>query len=527
MVNNHKFKITLTSFLVISVIIGIFTLSDIQKKKQKLLEAQMEKSIWLSNGIADRIMLLMLNNRWQDLQVFIEGLATESGEIERVRVFQPDSTSIVASTSPKEIGKKLSIGNAGMSPEQQAGRPFLSGKEGRQYASNFTVIRNQPVCYRCHTPEHDILGILSVDVSLSGIDKSINEFKKERLLYGLIIFFLIAGGFLVVIESLIDRPVRRMIRVIRRIEEGELSARMEEGKNDEFRLMAKSFNSMLESLESAQKEIEACHTEQMQRAAKLASLGEIISGIAHEIKNPLTGISCAVQAIQSEMAKDDPKKEITAEILNHIKRLDRTVKDLLNYARPRRPHFMPLKINDIIDKAVFFVYPEAKKQNVVLETENIGEIPDVMVDPDQMQQVFLNLMINAVQAMPNGGKLKVTTLISEKNGGTDRDDFQGQSGRDVIVIRFEDSGRGIESDYLESIFEPFFTKKSKGTGLGLAISRRIAQEHGGDITVKSEAGKGSVFILFLPTAEKAPDERSDPSAAPEENDRPAGNPISS
>ncbi|HDH10656.1 MAG TPA: HAMP domain-containing sensor histidine kinase [Nitrospirae bacterium] len=491
MINSLKFKITITAFLIISIIMTISTLRDIKKSERQLLEVQMEKAVLLSERIAHGVMVLMLNNRWQDLQSFMESLTRDSKELKGIRIFRPESGVIVASSSPKEIGAKTYGSDIEMFQKQKTENAFLSEKNGRKYASNFTTIRNQPVCYRCHGSEKEILGILGVDISLSDVYKSVEEFKREHVQDTLIGFLLIGGGFLLVVGLLIDRPIRRMIRIIRRIEDGDLSARMEEGKKDEFGLVAKSFNSMLESLESAKKEIEVCHSEQMQRAAKLATLGEIVSGIAHEIKNPLTGISCAVQVIQSEMSEDDGRREVTAEILNHIKRLDRTVKDLLNYAKPKPPHFLPLKINDILDKAVFFVYPEAKKHNVVIDAEIDGEIPDVMMDSDQMQQVFLNLMINAVQAMPDGGTLKITTSKSVKDGKTAEE-------RTEVIMRFEDTGKGMESDCMESIFEPFFTKKSKGTGLGLAISRRIVQEHGGDITVESEVGKGSVFTLYLP-----------------------------
>ena len=171
----------------------------------------------------------------------------------------------------------------------------------------------------------------------------------------------------------------------------------------------------------------------------------------------------------------------------------------MNYAKPKPPNFLPLNVNDVLNKAVFFVYPEAKKQNVEVETEVEGEVPDVMMDPDQLQQVFLNLMINAVQAMPGGGKLKITTSKSDIEKV---DAHEGISellpAEKVVIIKFEDTGKGIERDYIDSIFDPFFTKKSKGTGLGLAISRRIVQEHGGEIEVESEVGKGSAFSIYMP-----------------------------
>ncbi|UCD36252.1 MAG: HAMP domain-containing protein [Nitrospiraceae bacterium] len=497
MLKSLKFKIAITAFLIMSVIMVFSTWRDIKDTERKLLDGQAEKAVLLSERIAHGIMVLMLKNRWQDLQTFMENLAKDSGELRGIRIFHPENGVIVASSSRQDVGTSISSQDSDAFMRRRTREAFLSGTVGQRYASKLTVIENQPACHRCHESEKEILGVLGVDISLDRVDRSINEFKKEHLLDAAVAFLLMGGGFMLVIGLLIDRPIKRMIRTIRQIEEGDLSARMEERTNDEFGLLARSFNSMVESLESATREIEGCHAEQMQRAAKLASLGEIISGIAHEIKNPLTGISCAVQVIQSEMSDDDSRRAVTAEILNHIRRLDRTVKDLLNYARPKPPNFQPLQMDDILNKAVFFVYPEAKKQGVAVETFTEGEIPQVMMDSDQMQQVFLNLMINAVQAMPDGGKLKITLSASDKDNQPDekiRDLIQGKA----VAVRFEDTGKGIEQEYLESIFDPFFTKKTKGTGLGLAISRRIVHEHGGEITVASEVGTGSVFTLYVP-----------------------------
>lgn len=508
MFNSLKFKITITAFLIISVIMTFTTWRDIKETEQKLLDGQMEKAVLLSERISHSIMVLMLNNRWKDLQNFLESMSKDSKELRAIRIFEPDKRIIVASSSRKDIGGPISRGDSDILFNNKGmNDAYLTEKSEQGFASKLTVIRNQTICHRCHGSEKEILGVLGVDISLNQVYKSIDQFQKERLLDAVIGFLLIGGGFMFVVGVLIDRPIKKMIRTIRRIEGGDLSARMEQDKKDEFGLMAKSFNSMLESLDAAKQEIEMCHSEQMQRAAKLASLGEIISGIAHEIKNPLTGISCAVQVFQSEMSENDSRKAVTTEILNHIKRLDRTVKDLLNYAKPKPPYFLPLKIDDVLNKAVFFVYPEAKKQNVAINTSVDGDIPDVMMDPDQMQQVFLNLMINAVQAMPEGGMLKITTLNSDIYKEEDCKIIELLPGEKAVIVRFEDTGKGIEIEYMDSIFDPFFTKKSKGTGLGLAISRRIVHEHGGEIVVRSEVGKGSAFSIYLPVMLKNEDNK--------------------
>ncbi len=498
MFNSLKFKITVTAFLIISIIMIFSTWRDIKETERMLLDAHKEKAALLSERIAHSIMVLMTENKWRDMQAMMESLVKDGEELKKIRVLRPEDAVIVVSSEPGEIGRVFKNDLIMLKNRQEPGGASIIEKGNSEYASKLTVIRNRKVCHRCHGSGKEVLGMLIVDMSLAEVTGAVREFRKEHLREAVIGFFVIMGAFTFVVGILIDRPIRKMIGTIRKIENGDLSARMDENKKDEFGLVAKSFNRMLESLESAKKEIEIYHGEQMQRAAKLASLGEIVSGIAHEIKNPLTGISCAVQVLQSEMG-DDSRKLITSEILNHIKRLDRTIKDLLNYAKPRPPRFEPSKINNVLDKAVFFVYPEANKQKVVIETEIAGDIPDVMMDPDQMQQIFLNLIINAVQAMPDGGKLRITVSEKDKNELHEHGIRIPDSDR-ALVIRFEDTGKGIDSKYIDSIFEPFFTKKSKGTGLGLAISRRIVQEHGGDIAVKSTVGKGSIFTVYLPEA---------------------------
>ena len=499
MFNSVKFKISFTAFLIISIIMLFSTFRDIKQTELKLLNSQKEKAVLLSERISQGIMVLMLKNRWQDLQTFMESLIKDSRELRGIRIFSPTSGIIVSSSHPGDIGNKTYEYDLEMLHDAKKNEAFLVERNGQRFASKLTVIQNQPVCHRCHGPEKDILGVLGIEISLHTVEKSIKQFKKEHFLDALVGFLLMGGGIMLLVSLLIDRPVKKMVKVIRRIEDGDLTAKMEEGVNDEFGLVARSFNRMLESQESAHKEVEMCHAEQMQRAAKLASLGEIISGIAHEIKNPLTGISCAVQVFQSEMNEDDNRRAVTTEILNHINRLDRTVKDLLNYAKPKPPNFIPLNVNDILDKAVFFVYPEAKKKNVIVDTMVEGEVSDVMMDPDQIQQVFLNLIINAVQAMPDGGKLKISVSEADLN----KEEIDGRltelfPGGRAVSVRFEDTGKGIDQEYMDRIFDPFFTKKSKGTGLGLAISQRIVQEHGGEIAVKSEVNKGSVFTIYLP-----------------------------
>ena len=461
MFNSLKFKIITVAVIILSLIMSFATWRNIMSTEEKLLNGQKEKTVLLSDRISHGIMVLMLQNKWRDLQDMMESLVKDAKELKDIKIFLPDNGVIVVSSNPNEIGEKIYPQDMDIFREVGDKEVFFVEKDGQEYASKLTFIKNLPICHRCHGTKKEVLGVLDVDISLIKISKTIQEFRKEYLIEAIIGFFMIAGTFGLVIGLLIDRPIKKMIRTIRKIEAGDMSARMEEDKKDELGLMAKSFNSMLETVESANKEVEVCHAEQMRRAAKLASLGEIISGIAHEIKNPLTGISCAVQVFQSEMNDDDGKKAITGEILNHIKRLDVTVKSLLNYAKPKPPSFHPYKINDALDKAIFFVYTEAKKNNVIIDTDIKSDIPEAMMDPDQMQQVFLNLIINAVQAMPTGGNIRISISAPDKEDVEVDDRIKKHIKSDrILVVTIEDTGVGIAPEFMASVFDPFITQKS-------------------------------------------------------------------
>lgn len=497
MFNSLKFKIIVMAILIISTIQVTAMMRDIKTTEEKLLTGQMEKARLFSESVKHGIMVLMLKNRWQDLQSMMKNIVSNAGELRKLSIFLPENGIIVVSSEEGDIGRKILDEDLQRYREDKESASFLVEHNGERLASKFTEIPNQPACHRCHGSTRAVLGVLDLEISLAEVSKDIDEFENKRLKDGLVGFTLVIGSFLLIFGLMIDRPITKMTRTIRRIEEGDLSARMDDGKNDELGHMAKSFNSMVESLEKANRKIEKYHEEQMQRAAKLASIGEVASGIAHEIKNPLTGISCAVQMLQSDLKEDDSRRETTMEILSNIKRLDRIVQNLLNYAKPKIPRFLPYRIDNILDKANFFVYPRAKKQGIEIETDICDEIPAVLMDADQMQQVFLNLMINALQEMHAGGKLRISICTAKY------DDIKGRLRRpmdteEVLIVSFADTGSGINPEDISNLFEPFFTKKTQGTGLGLSISSGIIKTHKGEIGVESELGKGSVFTIYLP-----------------------------
>jgi signal transduction histidine kinase len=266
---------------------------------------------------------------------------------------------------------------------------------------------------------------------------------------------------------------------MRRVEHGDLSAHAEAQSPDEIGELARDFNAMVRSLDATKCELQASHEKQMQQAGKLASIGELASGIAHEIRNPLAGIGAAVEVLSEENNASGQRTEIVGEIRRQILRLNATLRDLLNFARQREPEIAPCDVRELVKPMLTLVRPDAQKQHVTVSEQYAANLPPISADDGQVQQALLNVLLNAVQAMPEGGTLTVSAAFV----------------KDLVQIRVSDTGIGISPENLQKLFSPFFTTKHRGTGLGLAITRTIMEKNGGTIRVESELGRGTTFIL--------------------------------
>ena len=238
------------------------------------------------------------------------------------------------------------------------------------------------------------------------------------------------------------------------------------------------------------------------RMDRLASLGVLASGIAHEIKNPLAGIKTMAQACEEEFMEEDPRREYLTRIIRQVNRLDDLLKTFFAYARPKKPDRQPHTLEDIL-REVSHLLTKRLKEGRISYSESFGsDLRKIMVDSQQIQQVFLNLILNSVEAMPGGGKLKINAENIDPNRTKTRKPERGSMDNPSSVrIEVSDTGKGIDTEKLEKIFDPFFTTKPNGLGLGLSIVYRIVKEHQGDIRVSSKPGQGTTFILILPSGD--------------------------
>jgi signal transduction histidine kinase len=269
---------------------------------------------------------------------------------------------------------------------------------------------------------------------------------------------------------------------MQKVEDGDLSVRVISKRKDEIGRLANSLNSMLSELEKARHEIQRCHMEQLKRIEMMASLGELATAVAHEIKNPLAGISGAIQVMSEDLQDNEPRKEIINDVLKEIERLDRTVRNLLSFAKPGKPNKEEVSIRTMIESVINLIKSRAEKQLVHIKFDSAEDVQTVVLDPQQIQQAILNIALNALNVMPDGGTLSIG--VSQRHN--------------KMEISLTDTGPGVGVDDLKNIFKPFYTTKPSGTGLGLAISRSIIEAHGGEIAVESNVGVETTFRIYLP-----------------------------
>lgn len=231
--------------------------------------------------------------------------------------------------------------------------------------------------------------------------------------------------------------------------------------------------------------------EEISRMDRLVSLGKLASGIAHEIRNPLAGIKTTAQALGEELSNDDPKREYLNRITKEIDRLNELLKTFFSFAKPQTLNPIPCHIKEITNAIVPFLIREIAEKRIHFIENYYPMLPKINVDKNQMHQAFLNLFLNAIQAMPDGGELKIEATPITINSPVG-------SKRGFVKIIISDTGKGIPPHILPKIFDPFFSTKPKGIGLGLSITYQIIKQHGGTIKVESQWGKGTSFIINLP-----------------------------
>ena len=293
----------------------------------------------------------------------------------------------------------------------------------------------------------------------------------------------ICGALLVVLTYTVQRPMVELQQKIAELGGGDLTVSVSFAhRNDEIGDLGRNFNQMVAQLRESREEIERLHRTQMSRAEHLATLGEMATGLAHEIRNPLAGIAGVIEIIGRDLPASSPARSVVKDVRQEISRINQIVTDLLQTARPHPPRVRKSDLNVTVEHAVMLGRQQALAKNVEINLRKDPSLPEVEHDSDQIHQVLLNLLLNSLQAIDQRGKIDVTL---SRRGST-------------ATVEVTDTGRGIAPEHLPNIFRPFYTTKGEGTGLGLSLARRIIEDHQGRIDVTSTVGKGTTFAVVLP-----------------------------
>jgi signal transduction histidine kinase len=481
-----KFRFVCFVVLLLTLTIGVFSYYLLKMQRNHLMDITRQKLSDVADTIEKSIQTSMEVGRSQDVTRIIESVSSLP-DLNQVRIFSKRGV-ILISSDPEEVGETIDKEEMKLFHRQKFSTVYDLKSLEKPMFRIIRPIMNEPRCFRCHGANpNQMNGVLEVDVSMQKVHERMTSVRRFMIASALAALAVLMGSLLFLVSRLVNRPIQSLITTMRKAERGDITARAVPDDTPEFGELGRNFNSMITRLQKAQQDLEQMHEQQMERVDRFATIGELAAGIAHEIKNPIAGIGGAIQILMEDLPAEDHRREIFEEILKQIDRIDQDVKDLLSYARTAKPTLLEHDVNKVIKQAVFLVRDRAAQQRVDVMTQVGENIPPVEIDEKQIQQVLVNICLNAIQAMPDGGILKITSSLEN--------DAQGGM---FVKLEVEDTGRGISSKHISKIFTPFFTTRHTGTGLGLPISQKIINQHHGTIEVRSKPGDGTCFTLRLP-----------------------------
>jgi two-component system NtrC family sensor kinase len=483
------------------LISGIFAYVFQRAHNEQLISELRRSADQLSLTVKSSTRYDMLVNQRANVHRIITTIGRQPG-IQKVRIFNKDGT-IILSTDPADMGHMVDFQDEACDACHAANQPLerleipdrtriFQPPGSDRILSIINPIYNEPSCWQsdchAHAPMKKVLGVLDISMSLGEVDREMQDSQNRLLLFGVIALAAVSLMIYLLVNRMVLRPLQKIVAATRKVAAGDLHYRIAMAQRDEIGILADSFNEMTNKLSEAQR--------QVYQSQKLAAVGQLAAGVAHEINNPLTGV-LSYSSFLLKRAENKPEfKEDLEVIVRETKRCRGIVKGLLDFSRQSPPEKHASDINEIADRAIQIVQIQMDARHVELKKDLRADLPRIQADANQIQQVLVNLLLNAIDAIGEGGGTIELVTDFAAVGSTP----QAPSKR--IEIRVSDTGCGISAANLEKIFDPFFsTKGAKGTGLGLAVAWGIIEKHNGRIEVESEVGKGTTFRILLPMGE--------------------------
>ncbi len=525
------FRVTQTlsvklNLLLLGAMVVIFSLLgylNVRLHRQHLEQNTLAAAERISDVIKQGTTDYMLRNDREGLYRSIKTMASEPG-IEKIRIFDQEGRITYTTISPEQnhaVDKTAEACygcHAQSQPLARLNRPdrfrIYRNGGGDRVLGVITPIENQPACSNAachaHPAEQQILGVLDTNLSLAKADVQLAESSRRMKVYtaGALLLIAVLSWFFV--WQIVGRPVQALRRGTEHLAAGDLGYQIAAGSNDEIGELARSFNDMSSQLKKEHNENVAWthtleervdqKTRELKRAhehalhtEKMASIGKMAAVLAHEINNPLSGILTYAKLLRKWVNHDDGGQSRKQDICDSLeliasesRRCGDLVKNLLTFSRTTPMNLQPTNLNQVVDQSLRLIQHQLDLGGIQVQPQLDAGLPPVVCDGAQIEQVLLALMVNAIDAMPGGGNLWLTTQADEANN--------------TVRVIVRDDGTGIPADILPRMFEPFLTTKEtgRGVGLGLAISRSILERHNGSIEVQSEAGRGTTFTITLP-----------------------------
>jgi two-component system NtrC family sensor kinase len=520
-------KIILCVVGMILIVNGLLAYLSLTIQKENLNETILRNASQLSETIKKSIQNDMLENRKDAAYKIMETIGRQEG-IERVRIYSKEGK-ILFSSDKTEIGgmvDKRAEACYGCHSEARPLERLATSKRNRIFSSadhrerserehrilgviNPLYNENECSTAKCHAHPQSkkVLGVIDVTMSLGEVDVVMERSRGRILLVSVVSILSISLIVALILIHFVERPVKELVLGTKRISDGDLNHFIPVKTNDEMGHLASSFNQMTRDLGKAREEIEEgirnleqkveerttelkVTQSQLLHSEKLAAVGKLAATVAHEINNPLTGVYTYIRLMERKLQQGAPGEgdleKYRAYLQTMRREVERTtaiVQNLLDFTRPKEPVRKPLNLATVIDESLILLQNKLRLNNVEV-VNDMQPLPDVLADSGHMKQVFINLMVNACEAMEGGGTMTIASEHDEKEN--------------TATVSVRDTGVGIEKENIERIFDPFFSTKEKGTGLGLSVVSGIVSRHNGKVEIDSCPGKGTSIRVTLP-----------------------------
>jgi signal transduction histidine kinase len=477
---NSKFIIFTIIFIILSVgIPTVFLITQFRENFKQRSIIMLESTMDVVNSCVRNTMYI---GRHKDVQKIIENISINVA-VDHIRIFNSEGF-ITHSSDSTDIAQNINILSPGHVNLNNIDRKNIRLLRAQRIYSVTQPIYNESFCQDCHGSE-PVIAYLDVDTDLTRAELNFYTGSTHMIFLGIAVILVLFFGFYFLFNHFINRPLARFRMALDEVEKGNLDIELPAQKADEIGILEGHFNRMTENLKSSKEKIEELHFDQLQRADKLVTLGELAAEMAHEINNPTAIIMTRADYMQLKVMEDknlNKYEEDLDVIINQVQKVSRITGSILKYSKKRSTEFSSINLQHIVEESLHILEPRLYKRKVTVTKNFNVENPLILGDSQQIDQVIPNLVNNAIDAMDEKGSLNLEISKNEQN---------------QIQLSITDDGHGMDDQTLEQIFSPFFTTKQagKGTGLGLYIVKNIIHNHNAQISCTSEPGRGTTFIL--------------------------------